>query len=439
MNLSTPRDWKGSEKLLFRILFIYFFIQAVPLDWKYYKTVFSINWLHLSFGDIFYLSRYTPRILPTDGAFNSIGDWLIIALIALVGAAIWSYLDRQRATYNQLYYWLRVIVRYRLAIGIIAYGLLKVFPQQMPYPSISNLNTHYGDMTAWKLFSISTGVVPPMESFLGVVETIAGLLLLNRRTAAIGAGIIITFTGNVFMSNLAYEGGEGIYSFYLLSFAAFILAYDIQRIGSLLALQQPTAPNRIQPYLPEKWQQQAKLALKTVFIFFFVVLYGVKTYAGYREGSYQFPTTKGLPKAAGIYNVREFKLRGEEHPYSLTDSLRWQDVVFEHWGTLSVRSLAYVQPDLTNTEEIYSNEHERNYELEGSISRQYYEYTIDSARHTLYLQNKNPHYKTDQLILHYERLDSATIVLSNDSLYVVLDRLNKKYPLIEGRRKPLNL
>lgn len=429
------REWKGYEKILFRILFIYFFIQVVPLDWKYYRAAFPFSF---SFREIFYLSRYTPRII-SDGPFNSIGDWVIIAAIALIGALIWTAVDKSRKDYNQLYYWLRVIVRYRLAIGIIAYGLLKVFPQQMPYPSISNLNTHYGDFTAWKLFSLSTGIVPGMESFLGLVETVAGLLLLNRRTASIGAGIIITFTGNVFMSNLAYEGGEIMYSFYLLSLAAFILAYDIQRIGSLLTLQRPTAPDAVKPYLPEKWQWQLKLALKTVFIFFFVVLYAFKTYAGYKSGSYQFPQTKGLPNAAGLYNVREFRLNNEEHPYSLTDSIRWQDVVFERWGTLSIRSNSYVQPDLSNTEEIYTNDQDKNYELAGAISRRYYEFTIDDAKNVLYLQNKNKNYKGEQLILHYTRPDSNTIVLSNDSLYVVLDKLNKKYPLIEGRRKPLKL
>ena len=77
--------------------------------------------------------------------------------------------------------------------------------------------------TRWKLFSLSLGIVPGYESFLGAVEILAGLLLLNRKTASIGAFIVIIFTGNVFVSNLAYEGGEQVYSLYLIVLALFCI------------------------------------------------------------------------------------------------------------------------------------------------------------------------------------------------------------------------
>ncbi|TWW01877.1 DoxX family protein [Chitinophaga pinensis] len=443
-NLLPPQTWKASLKVLFRFFFIYFIIQCVPLDIRYYAGLFQIHWGELSFRDIFYLTRYTPRFITGSSPFGSFADWGIAAVIAIAGALIWSYLDRRRQEYNQLYYWLRVIVRYRLAIGVIAYGLLKLFPQQLPFPSISQLNTQYGDLSAWKIFAMSTGVVPSMETFLGLVETVAGLLLLHRRTSTIGAGIIITFTGNVFMSNLAYEGGEYVYSFYLVVLALFLLQYDIIRIINLLTLEQPTAPNTVRPYLPQPWQRGLKLALKTLFIFFFVGLYGYKTYASYKQLGYQYPHTPGLTAAAGIYNVTEFRINHQTIPYSLTDTVRWKDVVFEPWATLSVRSNRYVHPDLANTEEIFVNDPDRNYELAGSVSRHYYSYHIDEAKQVLLLQNKNKYHQQEQLELHYTRPDSSRIILSGinekkDSVYVVLDKVNKKYPLIEGRRKPLKL
>lgn len=443
-NLLPPQSWSASSKILFRFFFIYFVIQCVPLDVRYYSALFHIHWTELSFRDIFYLARYTPKLLPGESPFGGFADWGIIAIISLTGALVWTYLDRQRQEYNQLYYWLRVIVRYRLAIGVIVYGLLKLFPQQLPYPSISQLNTHYGDLSAWKIFAMSTGVVPSMEIFLGLVETGAGILLLHRRTATIGAGIIVTFTGNVFMSNLAYEGGEYTYSFYLVIQALFLLAYDILRILNLLTLERPTAPNTVRPYLPKPWHRTARLVVKAVFIFFFVGLYGYKTYAGYKDKGYQYPKTPGLTHAAGIYNVTEFRINNQELPYSLTDTIRWKDVVFEPWATLSIRSNRYVRPDLSNTEEIYTDDTSRNYELAGSQSRHYYSYGFDEAEHVLYLQNKNKHYQQEKLVLHYTRPDSSRIILTgvnekHDSVYVVLDKIDKKYPLIEGRRKPLKL
>jgi len=417
----------GYQRILFRFFFLYFVLQTLPFNFKYFERVPA----GIGYRTLFYISRYMPG--------DNFATWGILAIIALAGTIIWSLADNKNRSYEQLYYWLRVLLRYRLAAGIIAYGLLKLFPQQLPFPSISQLNTHYGDFTAWKLFAISTGIVPSMESFLGLVETTAGLLLLSRRTAPIGAGIILTFTGNVFLSNLAYEGGEYVYSLYLISIALFLIVYDLQRIISLISLQQATAPDPVKPHFAKPWLRYLKIGLKALFIFFFVGVYGVTAFAAYKKAPYQYPVQAGLPAAAGIYNVNEFTINGTALPYSLTDSIRWKDVVFEKWATLSVRSNRTFTPDLSNTEEIYSNDAERNFESAGNASRQFYAYVNDTAKHILYLQNKNKHYKEDRLILHYERPDSSTIVLYNDSLHVVLHKLDKKYPLIIGRRKPLKL
>lgn len=413
----------GYQRILFRFFFIYFVLQTVPFNYKYFERVPA----GFDFRSLFYISRYMPG--------DSFATWGILALIALAGTIIWSLVDREERSYEQLYYWLRALLRYRLAVGIIAYGLLKIFPQQMPFPSISQLNTHYGDFTAWKLFAISTGIVPSMETFLGLVETTAGLLLLSRRTAPIGAGIILTFTGNVFLSNLAYEGGEYVYSLYLISIAVFLILYDVQRILSLISLQQPTAPDPVRPAFARPWLRYVKALL----ILFFVGVYGITAYASFKNSTYQYPSQPGLPAAAGIYNVDEFKLSGVALPYSLTDSIRWRDVVFEKWATLSVRSNRTFTPDAANTEEIYENDADRNFESSGNAGRQFYTYVNDTVKHVLYLQNKNKHYREDRLILHYERPDSNTIILFNDSLHIVLNKLNKKYPLIIGRRKPLKL
>lgn len=444
--------WENYQKIGFRFVFLYFILQVVPLDWKYYSHLFDINWFHLQFNDIFYISRYTPQFLSnsssaTGWGLNTLADWAVIAILAILGAAIWGFADPKRNNYNNLYYWLRVLLRYRLAIGVIAYGFIKFYPLQAPYPSISNLNTAYGDFNRWKLFALSLGIVPGYESFLGLVEIVAGLLLLFRKTATFGAFIILFFTGNVFMSNLAYEGGEAIYSLYLIVIALFIISFDAGRLYTLLALRKPTAANQLKPVFTEAWQSRARLALKAVFIFFFVFLYGYQTYAAYHQGVYHYPQAKGLSQASGLYDVKEFKVNGQVHPYSDTDPIRWQDVVFEKWATISIRSNTKQTLDSTSAEEVYINDQDRDFELAGSGGRSYYSYTIDTAEKVLELHNKNKHYPADRLTLKYTRPDSATIILSGisnskDSVYAVLGKINKKYLLKEaakGRNKGIKL
>ncbi len=158
MSAQHTTEWKGYEKIAFRFFFIYFLIQSVPLDWLYYKQVFSTDWLHLRYTDIFVLAHYMPQFV---GGAQHFTGWGIVAAIAATGTIAWTLVDRSQAKeYTNLFYWIRVIVRYRLAIGVIAYGFIKVFPLQSPYPSLSILNTNYGDFTRWKLFSFSLGIVP---------------------------------------------------------------------------------------------------------------------------------------------------------------------------------------------------------------------------------------------------------------------------------------
>jgi hypothetical protein len=439
-NIPPQAVWTDKEKLIFRFFFLFFILQSIPLSVDFFKTVFGFNWLDISYGDIFNITRLSAKFIP--GA-DSLVNWVIVAIIALLGTIIWGKSKYKNIDYDRFYYWLRVVVRYRLAIGIIGYGFIKFFPLQAPFPSISNLNTSYGDFTDWKIFSMSLGIVPSYEAFLGGIEILAGLLLFFRKTATIGAAIILVFTGNVFISNLAYEGGEYVYAIYLITFALFVIWFDAQRIYNLVSLERPTEANRFKPYFTGK-TKTLRLALKSLIIFFFVFLYGFKTYSGFHHDAYQFPRAKGLAKAAGIYNVSEFRINGHVLPYAAVNPLRWKDVVFEKWATISVRSDRQVIVDSANYEQVFKNDQDRDYELAGTAGRHYYSYTIDSVNQVLFLNNKNPHYKGERLQLKYERPDSVTVILSGtdqhrDSIYVLLNKIDKKYPLKLSRRKALKL
>ncbi|MET1055780.1 MAG: DoxX family protein [Pedobacter sp.] len=388
---SQDNAWKGYEKILFRLSFIYFFLQVFPLDWKYYRHLFSINWFNISFAELFQVAKYTPQFVsgsyhPQDWGLATFADWLFILVVSLVGTAVWSVTDKKSTSYTRLYAWLRILVRYRLGIAVIAYGFLKLFAIQAPYPSLSSLNTPYGDFTTWKLFSLSLGIVPGYQAFLGAVELIAGILLLFRRTTVIGATIIIFFTGNVFMSNLAYEGGEVVYSFYLVTLALFLIVYDLQRIISLIILHIPVAPAK--PAIV--WSNQLKtvrLVLKSALVLVFVVIYGFSAHGSAAKGGYHFTHHPGIKGLKGLYTVVAFKLNGEDRPYSLTDSLRWQDVVFEKWASFSIK-INQAQPVLNdNVESIPVGDAQSYFEAAGTRGRVYYNFKADTAKHTLLLIN----------------------------------------------------
>ena len=432
----TP-SWSPYLRIAFRITFLYFFLQVLPLDANFFHSLGS-----LQYEDIFNLAHYAPHFGAGSQQFT---DWIILFVIALAGAAIWTVNGRFKNTDDaSLYYWLRVLLRYRLALALFAYGFIKFFPLLAPYPSLSNLNTPYGDFNRWKLFSLSLGIVPSYELFLGGVEILIGLLLLNRRTASIGAFIFLIFAGNVFMSNLAYEGGDIVFSLYLITLAFFILSVDIIRIVDVIIFQRPTAAATFRPAY-SNGVKYGRIVLKSLFVLVFVIIYGFKTGA---QETLQFPETPGLPGSAGIYNVSSFVLGQDTLNYSQTDSSRWQDVVFEKWNTISIRDLHRTIIDSSNEHKALHPDEARNYESEGTNGRHYYSYSIDSIQHVLTLHNKNAHYPKDTWVLHYTLAEKGKIVLAGltpgqDSIQVVLDRINKKYLLEEaaktGRNKHLKL
>ncbi|MFT3822582.1 MAG: DoxX family protein [Chitinophagaceae bacterium] len=443
---NTAQEWKHKEKIIFRFVFIFFLLQVIPLDWKYYQRVFDVQLSQLHYSDFFNIARYTPQF--TGGrAANALSwglstwkDWVLIALLSTAGTIIWSTRDKRATAYNNLYYLLRVLLRYRLAIAVIAYGFIKLFPMQQPYPSLSLLNTNYGDLSDWKIASLSYGVAPSFESFLGAVEVLAGVLLFFRKTASVGAAIVTGFVGNVLLSNLAYGGGEAWYCLYLLSIAAVLVWYDAPRWQQVITQGQPAYPNRYRPLFYTGLVKNARFIFKTAFVLVFA-LYGVAAYVLFLDGAYQYPQGAGLEKAAGLYNVSEFRINGKTIPYSLTDAVRWQNVVFEKWNTVSIATSNLVKPDLQHTEEIFAADENRNYEATGSSGRWFYRYTIDPARHVLALRNRNVHYAADVLELSYSRPDNEHIILTGinahkDSIYVQLDRLKKIYLLNESVEIP---
>ena len=131
-NLANQPDaeWKTGEKILLHFFIIFFGLLIVPLDWKWYRDVLVIDWTDVNFYDLFRITRYHPRFFGLEGYVN----WLIAAVIAGAGAMLWNTRRYDNERYNEWYYLLRAVLRYKLSLALVAYGLRKLIPMQMPYP-----------------------------------------------------------------------------------------------------------------------------------------------------------------------------------------------------------------------------------------------------------------------------------------------------------------
>lgn len=388
------KSWKPYQKCALRVSFIFFLIMSIPLTGAWYAGVFSIDWFHIHYRDLYDIARFNPNIYRFENpAYNLLGyaDWLIILAIALVGGGIWTAIERRssKLNYDTLYYWLRVIVRYRAGIGIIGFGFTKLFPTQMPYPSFGLLNTNFGDLTAQKIYWLSIGIVPWYQVFAGVVEVLAGALLFFRKTTTLGAVLLLGALGDITYVNFAYDGGVHIYASYFVLFAAFLIWYDARPIYDLIIRERFTVPDAYQPSFSANWLKWTRIGFKTATIGIFLVYFTYAEVLNFNYDPYKQPAMKGVSVLRGNYHVSEFKINGQPIAYSPLDSVRWRDVTFEKWSTLTYNVNRKVKLDLSNGGGSPMRDINRTFELTGVAGgKRVFYYDADSINHVLYLQDK---------------------------------------------------
>ncbi|PTQ96573.1 hypothetical protein C8P68_10458 [Mucilaginibacter yixingensis] len=387
-----PSAWKPYERVAFRIAFIFFIGMSIPMGAEWYKNLFTINWFHVHYRDLYDIARFQPSLVRfSNPALNLLGwaDWVAVLAIATVGGLIWTLFDSKNKEYRTLYYWLRVVVRYRAGIGIIGFGFTKLFPVQMPYPSLGVLNANFGDLTAQKIYWLSVGIVPWYQVFAGIVEVAAGAMLFFRKTTAFGAIMLFAALGDITYVNLAYDGGVHVYASYFVLFAGFLLWLDAVPVYNLVVRERFTVPAVLTPQFTQKWLRVTRIILKTLTILIFGVLLFYVQYVNWRYDPYKQPAMKGVKQLRGNYTVSEFKLNGEDVPYSPLDSVRWQNVTFEKWSSLTFNVHKPLKLDLSNGGGSPMRDINRSFEMTGVAGghRVFY-YDADTLNKVLYLQDK---------------------------------------------------
>lgn len=443
---------------------MFFALLVIPLQGEWCQRLFSADSFYDILSTIAGGGRFSLIRVSTESGrwgLGSYASWGLGVLIGLVVASIWTIFSRdsKREEYNLLYYWLRVFVRYRIALGLIAFGFIKFYPMQMPFPSVSNLHTEIGDYAPFKLYWQIVGISYRYEIFLGFLEIAAGVLLFFRSTTAIGAIIISGVLFNIAHANLGYDGGVHVYSSYFVLLSLFLLAQYLPNIWKLFIQGKEVLPDYYRPNFNRKPIKYLYVGTKVAVLFFFLLVYGIYRYDRfYNQGILKEPVVPGLPGAAGYYEVSTFVLNGDTIAYSPLDSARWQDLVFERYSTLVYKVNKDIDIALGNGTPSVGDVL-KEYELTGRAGgKTYLYYEVDTVSHKFYLVNKNQKFSKELqkrlneentvglqglhgtalgnsiniLVWNYDRPTKDRIVMSGkdanrDTILVVLDRRDRTY------------
>lgn len=168
---------------------------------------------------------------PT-GSGDTTRDWVafvLMGLLALLASTTWSaFALRGNGPWlgRGLHTWLR----YVLAVAMLGYGTAKFGEGQFPAIDAHSLETPWGECSPMGVVWRFMGASPAYTACTGVVECLAGVLLLWRRTSTLGGLVAVGAMTNVLLLNLCYDIPVKLYASHLLLMGALVAAADVPRL-----------------------------------------------------------------------------------------------------------------------------------------------------------------------------------------------------------------
>ena len=335
-SLSLPTGWTTPQKVFFRFSFVFFLLYiffnpngVIPGSdnaFEIYIKPFHqlIPWI----GQ--YILHLSKKIsVFTNGSGDTTYDNLILLLLfvlALLTCLVWSLLDRKRASYNVLFYWLTTIVRYYLAITMLEYGYAKLFKLQFPAPGLGRLLETYGESSpmglAWTFMGYSTGY----NLFTGFAEVISGGLLFFRRTTAIGAFLAFIVSLNICAMNYCFDIPVKLLSSIMVLMSLFLLGDNIRQLFGLFFLGRTIRITGLKrPLIRKKALRVTLVIAKSLLVAYVIVGYAISSLDTMHEYGDHAPHTP----LYGIYNTHIFLYNKDTLTPLQTDTIRWKQLVID--------------------------------------------------------------------------------------------------------------
>lgn len=291
---AMPHPWSGWLRAGFRLAFCYLggycLFSGNATVWN--AIPFAGYWIQSVVARVFalpaeYLAKNVFHVAPPGNMLHLTGsgdtaiNWisaLLLLVVSLVATGAWTVLDRSRPHYQTLSAWLRFLIRLTLGMGMVSYGISKIFPLQMPQPSLSSLSEPLGMHSPMSVLWNFIGLNPWYESICGAAEFLAGVLILFRRTALAGALFTAFVVSNVLLYNLAFDVPVKLYSGHLLLLACFVVLPDVAALWRFFWRHEPAAPTGV--WVPPAKRSWFRRATQTIEIAFALVIIAPSVYFG---------------------------------------------------------------------------------------------------------------------------------------------------------------
>jgi len=342
ITLAYSENWSITKRIAFRFAFVFLILFIILQNNGAYPFWYLLDFMYSFLSDFIpWVGKNILNInrkidVAPNGSGDTTYDNIIVFCILVISSAatvLWSIADRKRKSYNTLYYWLTVAVRYYVAFMLFTYGMVKIFKLQFPYPDMYRMSEPYGHSTpmglAWTFFGYSKGY----NWFVGIAELFA-LLLLFRRTLALGAVITLMTTLNIAAVNFFFDVPVKLMSVMLVGMMLFLLARDLRRIFTFFLTQRPVDLPAIQsPDIKRKWMRVLKNTFK------FALLGYVVGWGGYELSQVEGRGEAPKPDWYGLYEINEVIHINDTITAPHATSFLWKEVVLGRSNQVFVRMM----------------------------------------------------------------------------------------------------
>jgi uncharacterized membrane protein YphA (DoxX/SURF4 family) len=303
--------WSPARLLFFRFIGCYLLLYYLPFPFDNLPVLDRLGagwdglwaWLVPRVGE-HVLRLETPAVPLQTGSGDPAFAWVSIVCklsLALLVAAIWSWLARGRRAHPQLADWLNVYLRFALGLILFSYGVSKILPVQFQPPQLDRLLQPYGQASPMALLWTFMGYSRTYAVFAGSLEAIGGVLLFFRRTTLLGALLIAAVMSNVVLLNFCFDVPVKQYSSHLLATALFLAWPDARRLADFFlgrAAVAPREPGAV--LLPPRWRKAARV-FKWAFLLFAC---GSTTFGYYQTWQNREQAARSRP-LVGIWQVEQ--------------------------------------------------------------------------------------------------------------------------------------
>lgn len=326
-----------------------------------------------------------------------------LLLLSIVAAFLFLFRMPSSTALDQWYYWLRTFLSYYIALQMLLYGFNKVFKYQFYLPEPNTLYTNVGEIPRDLLFWTVMGTAYGYTVFAGLLEVLAALLLLFRRTRLVGGLLTIILLANISAINFGFNISVKIYTLFYILFTGIILFPHIARLYAFLLQNRWVERSDWEPTYNRFPTRLAYANIKTMIVGLFLL---ESLYPYFKANNFN-DDQHARPAFHGAYEADSFVQSAVSYPDESIYPWRWSKAFVHRRGYFVVQ---------------YQNGKTQDYEFTYSEEEGFFELTNTSTQQASRL--------------NYFALPDGSLrlegVLDKEPLQVFLDKLDwRSLPLLQ--------